>query len=81
VPGEYLHGKVVAKTLVHKDTGEWCASATRHVVEVLARFRKAGIQAFEVLYTNELDRGAFVRIPCVPIRRAPSWMRWLKSTA
>jgi DNA-directed RNA polymerase subunit beta len=30
------------------------------VDEVLARITKAGITSFEILYTNELDRGAFV---------------------
>jgi DNA-directed RNA polymerase subunit beta len=61
VPGEYLLGKVVAKTLVNKDTGEIICECNSIVVdELLARITKAGITSFEILYTNELDRGAFV---------------------
>ncbi|MDO8331325.1 MAG: DNA-directed RNA polymerase subunit beta [Fluviicoccus sp.] len=61
IPADYLHGKVVAKTLLHPATGELvCECNTVITAEVLTRLQKAGIQAFEVLYTNELDRGPFV---------------------
>ena len=61
IPADYLHGKVVAKTLLHPATGELvCECNTVITAEVLTRLQKAGLQAFEVLYTNELDRGPFV---------------------
>jgi DNA-directed RNA polymerase subunit beta len=61
VPVEYLLGKVVAKTLVNKDTGEIICEGNSIVADdLLAKITKAGIAAFEILYTNELDRGAFV---------------------
>ncbi len=61
VPAEYLLGKVVAKTLVNKETGEIICECNSIVADdLLARIIKAGIASFEILYTNELDRGAFV---------------------
>ncbi|RZU47347.1 DNA-directed RNA polymerase subunit beta [Fluviicoccus keumensis] len=61
IPADYLHGKVVAKTLLHPATGELvCECNTVITAEVLTRLQKAGIQAFEVLYTNDLDRGPFI---------------------
>ena len=61
VPAEYLLGKVLAKTLVNKETGEILGECNSIVADdLLAKIVKAGIPSFEVLYTNELDRGAFV---------------------
>ena len=61
IPADYLHGKVVAKTLLHPATGELvCECNTVITAEVLTRLQKAGIREFEVLYTNDLDRGPFV---------------------
>jgi DNA-directed RNA polymerase subunit beta len=61
VPNEYLLGKVIAKTLVNKSTGEIIAEGNSLVTEeILGKVTKSGIAALEILYTNELDRGAFV---------------------
>ncbi len=61
VPREYLIGKVIAKAVIDQDTGESIAQANEEVTaEVLAKLEKAGIQKFEVLYTNELDRGRYI---------------------
>ena len=61
VPAEYLLGKVLAKTLINKETGEILGECNSIVADdLLAKIVKAGIPSFEVLYTNELDRGAFV---------------------
>jgi len=61
VPPEYLIGKVVAKTLVNKDTGEIIAEGNSIVdAELLAKLPKSGITVLELLYTNELDRGPFI---------------------
>ena len=61
VPAEYLLGKVLAKTLVNKETGEILGECNSIVADdLLGKIIKAGLPSFEVLYTNELDRGAFV---------------------
>ena len=61
VPTEYLLGKVIAKTLVNKATGEIIGEGNSLATEeLLTKVIKAGIESFEILYTNELDRGAFV---------------------
>ena len=61
IQADYLHGKVIAKTLLHPGTGELvCESNTVITAEVLTRLQKAGIGSFEVLYTNDLDRGPFI---------------------
>ena len=61
VPSEYLVGKVIAKTLVNKGTGEIiCEGNTIVAEDLLAKLSKAGITSLEILYTNDLDRGPFV---------------------
>jgi len=61
VPAEYLLGKVVAKTLVNKETGEiLCEGNSIIADDLLVKIAKAGITSLELLYTNDLDRGAFV---------------------
>ena len=61
VPAEYLIGKVLAKTLVNKDTGEIIAECNSIIADdLLAGIIKAGITSFETLYTNELDKGSFI---------------------
>ena len=61
VPAEYLLGKVVAKTLVNKDTGEIICEGNAIIADdLLVKIAKAGIASIEVLYTNDLDRGAFI---------------------
>ncbi|HET8667338.1 MAG TPA: DNA-directed RNA polymerase subunit beta, partial [Terriglobales bacterium] len=61
IPADYLHGKVIAKTLTNPATGEIvCECNTIISNEVLTRLAKAGIKSFDILYTNDLDRGPFV---------------------
>jgi DNA-directed RNA polymerase subunit beta len=61
VPAEYLLGKVLAKTLVNKETGEVLAESNGFVTEeLLTKLAKTDIKLIELLYTNELDRGPFV---------------------
>lgn len=61
VPSEYLVGKVTAKALVNKSTGEVIAECNTLITEdLLAKLTKHGVQDFEILYTNELDRGSFL---------------------
>ncbi|WP_435235689.1 DNA-directed RNA polymerase subunit beta [Psychromonas sp. PT13] len=61
VPLEYLEGKVVAKDYISGDTGEIIVNANDLLtMELIADLSEAGIKAFEVIYTNELDCGSFI---------------------
>ena len=61
IPADYLHGKVTAKTILHPVSKELvCECNTIITAEVLTRFVKAGINSFDILYTNEIDKGAFI---------------------
>ncbi len=62
VPPEYLIGQVLAKDLIDKETGELIAEANTEFTEVLVTKLIEGDQSleFETLYTNDLDRGAYI---------------------
>ncbi len=61
IPNDYLSGKVVARTLYHPQNNEVlveCNSVLNE--ELLNKVRAAGIDSFEIIFTNDLDRGPFV---------------------
>ncbi|NIN62204.1 MAG: DNA-directed RNA polymerase subunit beta [Gammaproteobacteria bacterium] len=62
VPPEYLIGQVLAKDLVDKETGELIAEANSEITEELVEKLTDSGQSldFETLYTNDLDRGAYI---------------------
>ena len=61
VPREYFLGKVLAKDLVNKQTGEFIALANDEVTnELLDRLIENGIHEFDTIYTNDLDHGSFI---------------------
>lgn len=61
LPIDYLLGKVIAKPIVDKETGDVIANANDEItVEVLNALRKAGIKTIQTLYTNDLDRGPYI---------------------
>jgi DNA-directed RNA polymerase subunit beta len=61
VPEDFILGRVVAKNIINTETGEIVANANDEITEtLLANLREAGISTLETLYTNELDRGAFI---------------------
>ncbi|WP_374592180.1 DNA-directed RNA polymerase subunit beta [Aquabacterium sp.] len=61
VPEDFLLGRVVAKNIVDPDTGEIIAKANDELTEaLLKKLRAGGIKDLQVLYTNELDQGAFI---------------------
>ena len=61
VPEEFILGRVIAKNIIDKATGEVVANANDEITEtLLANLREADITTLETLYTNELDRGAFI---------------------
>ena len=61
VPVEYVLGRVLAKDVVDKETGEVLFSCNTVLTEdVLNKLVEAGISKLETLYTNDLDCGPFV---------------------
>ncbi len=61
VPEEFILGRVVARNIIDTATGEVVANANDEITEtLLAKLRDAGISTVETLYTNDLDRGAFI---------------------
>ncbi len=61
VPDDYLHGKIIARGLVDKESGEVLADANAEITEeLLLNLREMGIKKFEVLYVNDLDQGPYI---------------------
>jgi DNA-directed RNA polymerase subunit beta len=61
VPHEYLEGKMLAKNIVDEETGEFIAECNSELtLELTAKLIESGVSEFETLYTNELDRGAYI---------------------
>ncbi|TDJ29349.1 MAG: DNA-directed RNA polymerase subunit beta [Gammaproteobacteria bacterium] len=61
VPEDYVVGKILADNLVDSETGEIFASANDEITEeLLVLIRKNGIKKIKTIFTNEIDRGAFI---------------------
>ncbi|MEJ5897855.1 DNA-directed RNA polymerase subunit beta [Aquabacterium sp. G14] len=61
VPEDFLLGRVLAKNQIDPDTGELIAKANEELTEsLLKKLRSAGILDLELLFTNELDQGAYI---------------------
>ena len=61
VPDDYLFGKIVARNLIDKDSGEVLVDANTEITEeLLLKLREAGVKKFEVLYVNDLDQGPYI---------------------
>jgi DNA-directed RNA polymerase subunit beta len=61
VPDEYLLGKMLAQTIVDKESGEILADANAELTEeLLEQLRDAGIKNLNVLYVNDLDHGPYI---------------------
>jgi DNA-directed RNA polymerase subunit beta len=61
VPEDYLLGRMLAKNQIDPDTGEIIAKANDELTEaLLKKLRVAKILDIEVLFTNELDEGAYI---------------------
>src|SRR5687768_6202438 len=61
VPEDYLVGRVVARNIVDADTGEIIAKANDELTEaLLKKLRTSGVHDLQVIYTNELDQGAYM---------------------
>ena len=61
VPDEYATGKVLARDVVNRETGEVLAHANEVVTpDTLAKLREENIRRFEVLYVNDVDEGPYL---------------------
>ncbi|MXR38380.1 DNA-directed RNA polymerase subunit beta [Craterilacuibacter sinensis] len=61
VPFDTLFGKIMAKSAVNPDTGEILARANEEITEELvAKLDIHGVPEIQVLYTNDLDQGAYI---------------------
>ena len=61
VPEDFLVGRVIARNIVDADSGEILAKANDELTEaLLKKLRTAGVQDIQVIYTNELDQGAYI---------------------
>ena len=61
VPPEYLVGKVLAKSIVDSATGEVLEHANGEVTAALLdKMPEHGILEFDMIYTNDLDQGAYI---------------------
>ncbi|OGT64237.1 MAG: DNA-directed RNA polymerase subunit beta [Gammaproteobacteria bacterium RIFCSPLOWO2_02_FULL_47_50] len=61
VPPEYLVGQILAKDVIDTETGELIAEANNEITEALLEKLLAGQKLdIETLYTNDLDRGAYI---------------------
>ena len=61
VPEDFLLGRMLAKNQIDPETGELMAKANEELTEVLLKkLRSAGIADLDILFTNELDQGAYI---------------------
>ena len=61
MPEDFILGRVVAQNIIDKSTGEILAAGNEEITESLfAKLAEAGVAEIQTLYTNELDRGAFI---------------------
>ena len=61
IPKDYLQEKVLSKDVVSPSTGEVLAEANAIITEeALDNILEAGVLEFDLLYTNDLDRGSFI---------------------
>jgi DNA-directed RNA polymerase subunit beta len=61
VPEDFLLGRILAKNIVDRETGEIVALANDEVTEeTLNKLRKADIKKINTLYVNDLNHGAFI---------------------
>jgi len=61
VPPEYLIGQILAKDVIDTETGELIAEANKEITDAVLEKLTAGQNLdIETLYTNDLDRGAYI---------------------
>ena len=60
-PDDYAAGKVLARDVVNKETGEVLAQANDRVTpDTLRKLREENVRRFDTLYVNEVDEGPYL---------------------
>ena len=61
VPDDFATGKVLARDVVNRETGEVLGKANDVITpETLAKLREEGIRRFDALYVNDVDEGSYL---------------------
>ena len=61
VPDDYVTGKVLARDVVNRETGEVLAHANEVITpDTLAKLREETIRRFDALYVNDVDEGPYL---------------------
>lgn len=61
VPNDYLLGKVLAKTVIHPETGEVIGNSNDIITgDILKQMIETGVKKFDTLYINDIDRGGYM---------------------
>ncbi len=61
VPEDYMMGKILSDNLVDEETGEVFANANDEITEeLIALIRDKKVKQIKTIFTNEVDRGAFI---------------------
>ena len=61
VPEDFFIGRVVAHSVVDKESGEILLNANDEITEVtLKKLQAAGVDVVHTLYTNDLDQGPYI---------------------
>jgi DNA-directed RNA polymerase subunit beta len=61
VPQEYLLGRVLAHSVIDKESGEVIANANDELTEeLLKKLIDANVGKIQTIYTNDLDQGAYI---------------------
>ena len=61
VVDEYAYGRILAKDVIDKESGEVLANANDELnAEILATLRTARVEAISTLHVNDVDRGPYI---------------------
>ena len=61
VPEDFVVGRVVARNIIDKESGEVLANANDEITDaLLAKLIESGIESLETLYISDLDHGGFI---------------------
>ncbi|MGF1614349.1 MAG: DNA-directed RNA polymerase subunit beta [Gammaproteobacteria bacterium] len=61
LPDAYAVGKVLARDVVDPATGEVVGQVNDELtLDAIGKFRALGIQSFETIYVNDVDRGSYI---------------------
>jgi len=61
VPYEFMEGRIIAKTFLHHESGEELLHGNAVIDrEMLDMLLASGVTCFDILYTNDLDRGTYI---------------------